>query len=174
MLHHNIILLGMAGVGKSTLGKLLSKKIGRDFIDLDQVIEEYFQEPLQSVLNRLGDQGFLDIEKQLFLTLAKQNTIIAPGGSFIYVLSHLPKAYNAIYIYLDEQSNILLERLNHIDSRGIVGIKNYSFEQLVEQRRRLGKEVSHLFLTCKNRPKDQLVNEIISWLVDQKKIKLSL
>lgn len=165
-----IVLLGMAGVGKSSIGKLLAKHCKLPFIDLDLEIENKTQEALQKSLDRLGDSDFLELEKTVFEEVADRAAIYAPGGSFIYLLDHFQKGFT--YIYLNEHADVLMKRIDNINTRGIVGIKENSFESLVEERAHLGKKYAHLFIECRNRPKKKIVDEILNTL-DQKKITFS-
>lgn len=157
-----IVLLGMAGVGKSTLGKLLAKNYSLPFIDLDLEIENYTKEPLQTSLDRLGDTAFLDLEKKVFEQLSHQVAVYAPGGSFIYIAHHFQNDF--YFVYLNENTDTLIQRLDNLDTRGIVGIKNNSFHSLVEERALLGKKYADLFIECRNRPKQQIVDEILNTL----------
>ena len=154
-----IILLGMAGVGKSSIGKLLAKETHLPFIDLDTEIERVTQEPLQRSLDRLGDDAFLKLENRVFTNLCHQDAVYAPGGSFIYLLEKLTTEF--FFIYLHEKSEVLLKRIHNLSNRGIVGIKEKSFETLVSERRDLGKQYANLFIECHNRPKQKIVDEIL-------------
>lgn len=83
--YKNITLIGMAGAGKSTIGKLLAKKLNFKFIDSDKYIEEKEQMSLQKILDKYGDEKFIKIEEKRVLELLPlKNCVISPGGSIIF------------------------------------------------------------------------------------------
>ena len=91
----NIILTGMPGCGKSTVGVILAKTLGMDFIDTDLIIQIQQKDKLQPLLDRYGTERFRQIEEQALLSVtAKENTVIATGGSAVFCeqgMSHLKK-----------------------------------------------------------------------------------
>jgi len=80
----NIIITGMPGSGKSTIGKLLAKKTGMPFIDTDALIEEEYGCRLEDIINERGKQGFLQAENEVVSRISPENSIVATGGSVIY------------------------------------------------------------------------------------------
>ena len=97
----NIILIGMAGSGKSTIGVLLAKSLGMPFIDTDLIIQERENKLLQDIINQYGIEEFLKIEEKALLSLNLHGTVIATGGSAVYssqAMSHLKKNGRAVYI----------------------------------------------------------------------------
>jgi shikimate kinase len=81
----NISLIGMSGVGKSTVGKLLAERLDYTFIDVDKRIEQHFGKTLEEIVDELGEQDFIEAEKREVQELgALDETVIAPGGSVAY------------------------------------------------------------------------------------------
>ena len=108
---NNIILIGMPGAGKSTIGVVLAKKIGYEFIDSDIVIQNRYKKILQELINEYGTDGFEKIENDVNKSLNPQNSVIATGGSAIYGK----------------------EAMEHFDSIGTVVYLNLPYEE-IEQR----------------------------------------
>ena len=86
----NIILIGMAGAGKSTTGVVVAKILAKDFIDGDLVIQHVTGKPLQTIINEEGNDGFRKVEEEVLCGINVENTVIAPGGSAIYYPSVQP------------------------------------------------------------------------------------
>ena len=80
----NIVLIGMAGCGKSTVGKMLAAKLNRSFVDTDELIVEYQRRPLQQIIDSEGSEKFRLIEEEVLLNVNVSNHVIATGGSSIY------------------------------------------------------------------------------------------
>lgn len=141
-----ITLIGMAGAGKSFIGRNLARLLEFEFIDTDDLIEKRAGEGLQEILDREGDENFLKIETDTIINLGNiQNKIISPGGSVIYSPAAMEyfKA-NSIVIYLADSYGRILNRIKNLDSRGIVGLKNKNFEQLYKEREALYKKFADL------------------------------
>lgn len=160
----SIIFLGIAGVGKSSIGYLLSKDLKMPFIDLDKEIEKQENKKIQRLLDTLGDTGFLDLEHRVFNSCKDQRAIFSPGGSFVYLLDKLD-LNNYVFIHLSESLSIIKSRLQNVETRGIVGLKNKSFSQLFTEREILANKYTDLNIICNNRPKSQIVEDIKEQLI---------
>lgn len=117
----NIILIGMPGVGKSTVGIVLAKILNYEFVDVDLVIQQRCDKTLQRIIDSLGPQGFIDVENQVLLDMTFEHTIVSTGGSAVYsheALCHLGEMGTIVYLKagLDE----LRSRLVDFDERGVV------------------------------------------------------
>ena len=116
----NLILIGMPGAGKSTVGVILAKTLGMDFLDSDLAICRRAGTTLQDILDREGLDAFLDLEESVILDLETQNTVIATGGSAPMrerAMTHL-KALGTV-IYLQAPYEELHRRISNIKTRGI-------------------------------------------------------
>jgi shikimate kinase len=80
----NLVMIGMFGSGKSTVGRRLAQRIRYDFVDVDQLVEMRFQRPLGRVMEMLGMKGFMRAEEEVLLTLRHRHCVIATGGSAVY------------------------------------------------------------------------------------------
>ena len=145
----NIVLIGMAGAGKSTVGKELARLSNLGFIDVDHLIEEDRKSSLQDLLNSLGVHGFRQVEEKALLSLAYHNHVIATGGSAIYSeagIKHLK--ISGILVYLDVPLPLLKERVGDFSSRGLVKTGNQNFAQVLKERQPLYAKHADLVLDC--------------------------
>ena len=116
----NIILIGMPGAGKSSVGVVLAKAMGYDFLDVDLVIQEREGALLQDILDQRGVEGFLDVEEAVIRDLDCTGTVIAPGGSAICreeAARHLKEL--GLVVYLHVPLGELERRIRNITTRGI-------------------------------------------------------
>ena len=116
----NIILIGMPGAGKSTVGVLLAKTLGYAFLDTDLVIQQREGALLQSLVDSLGVEASLEVEADAICSVECRGTVIAPGGSAVCrerAMSHLKALGRIVYLHLPLEE--LERRLNNISTRGI-------------------------------------------------------
>ncbi len=132
---NNIILIGMPGAGKSTVGVILAKRIGFHFIDTDLVIQTQEKSRLQQIIDTQGIAKFRRIEEQMLLSLEPQFSVIATGGSVVYCEEGLEKlGETGILIYIQVPLTTLQERIADMGQRGLVMGKDQTFEQLYQER----------------------------------------
>ncbi len=135
----NITLIGMPGVGKSTVGKSLANRLGYRFLDTDHLFIEKHQMPLQAFIEKHGNDAFIAAEDALILGLPPlTHTVLSPGGSVIYAdgaMRHLKSISTVIYLY-DHISRIQ-RRIHNLNQRGIVGLNGRSLKALYAERRPL-------------------------------------
>ena len=131
----NIILIGMPGAGKSTVGVVLAKALGYDFIDSDLLIQAETGKRLFEIINEVGIDGFLKVEDQVNAGIRASQTVIATGGSVIYgeaAMSHLKSIGTVVYIQVDYES--LEKRLGNLLKRGVAIRKGNSLRDLYNER----------------------------------------
>jgi len=163
---NNIVLIGMAGAGKSSVGAILAKNMHLHFVDVDTLIEEDQGAPLQQVLENHGVPGFRKLEEKVILTMQQQNYVIATGGSAIY--SEAGMAYlkrSSILILLDVPLPILQQRVGNFSSRGLVKTEDQSFGQLFEERQPLYQKHADCIVSCDGKSVEticQLIREQIA------------
>jgi shikimate kinase len=123
-LPNNLIMIGMFGSGKSTVGRDLARRIRYDFVDADQLIERRFQRPLGRIMELLGMKEFMKAEEEILLTLRNRHCVLAPGGSAVYypkAMRHLKSLGLCVYLKvpLGELKSRLGDRLeDHVVRRG--------------------------------------------------------
>ena len=135
MKSENIILIGMAGAGKSTLGVLLAKALGMDFVDTDILIQQSTKKLLQEIIETEGVERFMEIEEEVLSTLSLQNTVIATGGSAVYsdkAMKALKENGKAVYLRVGYDD--LIRRIRNITTRGIVFRNATDFRSVYEER----------------------------------------
>jgi shikimate kinase len=132
----NITLIGMAGAGKSTIGKALAKRLNYTFIDVDRLITEKTGMPLQDLIDKQGDSALIRFEEESILGLGQlDNCIISPGGSVIYsreAMKHLKEISKIVF--LDAPFRSIVRRIPNARKRGIVGLRDRSLKELFEER----------------------------------------
>ncbi len=131
----NIILIGMPGCGKSTVGVILAKTLGIGFVDTDLIIQQRENRLLQNIIDTDGINHFLNCEADAAKSLDCNNCVVATGGSVVYredAILHLKK--NGKIIFLDVPLDEIKRRLNNINTRGIAAKKNKSIEDIYNER----------------------------------------
>ena len=131
----NIILIGMPGAGKSTVGVILAKTLGYDFLDSDLTICRRAGTTLQNILDHQGLNYFLDYEEETVLRLQPERTVIATGGSVPLrekAMEHLKSQGKVVYLKVPLPE--LRKRLSNIKTRGIAFGPGQSLESLYEER----------------------------------------
>lgn len=116
----NIILIGMPGSGKSSVGVVLAKALGLDFLDVDLLIQSREGALLQNILDSRGVEAFLDVESEAIRSVNCKRTVIAPGGSCVCrddAMEHLRSLGTVVYLKLSYPE--VVTRIHNLDSRGI-------------------------------------------------------
>lgn len=133
---NNIILIGMPGAGKSTLGVLLARAMNYRFLDTDLLIQEREGKLLCEVIEEKGLEGFLKIEGEVNAGVNAERTVIAPGGSAIYsenAMKHFSEIGTIVYLHVPVTE--LSKRLGDLKRRGVVLKEGQNLENLYEERR---------------------------------------
>ncbi len=158
----SIILIGMPGVGKSTVGVLLAKALSRDFLDTDVYIQAKEGRTLQEIIDRKGLRTFCQIEERHVRSLKFRSSIIATGGSVVYYPAAMARLRAlGIVIHLELAPAPLKKRLTNLPTRGVVMVPGQSFDQLFDERLPLYRKYAHLTINCAGRTHEEIVTEII-------------
>ena len=133
---NNVVLIGMPGAGKSTLGIVLAKIMTKDFIDADIVIQNQCDKTLQKIIDACGPEGFIEVENQILSKIDAENSVIATGGSAVYsdeAMKHLAEIGTVVYLKISYDQ--LVHRLSDLQERGVVlkGI-GMSLKELYDER----------------------------------------
>ncbi|MBU1042967.1 MAG: shikimate kinase [Candidatus Omnitrophica bacterium] len=132
----NITLIGMPGVGKSSIGKHLAKILNFTFFDSDRIIEKNSKSSLQQIIDSYGADALLDLEKEIIVNLGNfDKHVLCPGGSVVYSAeAMLFLKSNSRVIFLDAGLEDIKARILDMAVRGIVGLKGDNFSELYTQR----------------------------------------
>lgn len=131
----NIILIGMPGSGKSTVGVLLAKLIGYKFIDSDLLIQDFAGKKLYEIIQDDGTDAFAKLESKINSEIQAERTVIATGGSVVYypeAMEHL-KSIGTV-VFLNVQKEELEKRIGDFSKRGILIKHGESFDDLYKER----------------------------------------
>lgn len=134
----NLILIGMPGSGKSTVGVVLAKLLGMHFCDTDLVLQQHCGKKLQEIIRTEGDAAFFRYEEEVLSALEVQNTVIATGGSAVYsdlAMRHLREGGKCVYLKVEEGE--IERRLANFSDRGVVIADGMTLADLYAQRRPL-------------------------------------
>tara|TARA_B100001063_G_scaffold150939_1_gene140856 strand:+ start:2344 stop:2868 length:525 start_codon:yes stop_codon:yes gene_type:complete len=160
----NIVFLGMMGSGKTTIGKLVSKRLNLNFFDTDQNIEDEQNMKISKIFKEKGESFFRELEEKTTLNiLKKKNTVIAiGGGAFLNKNIREKVLTNSLSIWLKWKDEILLERIKKSFKRPLA--VNSSKKELLNMiKKRSGIYSKALYnIDCNKLTKDQLVNEIVN------------
>ena len=157
----NIILIGMPGAGKSTIGVILAKTLGLDFIDTDLVIQHREKRILQDIIDDDGIKGFIKVEEDAILSLDCEDSVIATGGSVVLseeAMEHLKKLGTVIFI--DVSYKEIERRIRNITTRGIVKSKDKSLFDTYNERLPFYKKFADVTVIAKNKTSESIVTEI--------------
>ena len=157
----NIVLIGMPGVGKSTVGVLLAKATSRDFLDTDVFIQAKEGSSLKEIIDREGVEAFCRLEEHHVLSLSCRSCVIATGGSVVYypaAMRHLSSS--GIIVHLELDLPALERRFTDLDSRGVVMAPGQTLGQLLAERQPLYQKYAHFTVSCARRTHEEIVDEI--------------
>lgn len=133
-----ITFIGMAGAGKTTVGRMVARSLNWAFVDSDHIIEAAYAAPLQSVADAMSKEAFIDMEAEIVGSLRLCRTVIATGGSVVYresSMEHL--AALGPVVYLDVPMKIILERIARNPDRGLAIAPGQTLEELFREREEL-------------------------------------
>ncbi|MCX7748908.1 MAG: shikimate kinase [Clostridia bacterium] len=157
----NIILIGMPGAGKSTIGVLLAKALGMPFTDTDLLIQQNENRLLQDIINKDGMDTFLEAEERSILRLQAEGTVIATGGSVVYrekSMNHLKKSGKVFYLKLE--CDEIERRIMNITTRGIAMGACQDLKCLYNERIPLYEKYADELIDCFGKSIEEIVSEI--------------
>ena len=164
----SVALIGMPAVGKSTVGVLLAKQLGYEFLDTDIVIQTRENMTLAQIIKKRGLKGFLDIEAECLLGLGGKRQVISTGGSVIYreqAMYHLKKIATVIYLHADLPT--LLNRLSDLEARGVAIDPSSSIYALYKERTPLYDKFCDIKIACGQKLPGRVTADIAAALADQ-------
>ncbi len=157
----NVILIGMPGSGKSTVGVVLAKKLGYRFIDSDLVIQEKYGKLLYQLIEERGEAGFLMLENEINASITAEGAVIATGGSAVYgkeAMRNFREIGQIVYRKLPFEE--LEQRLGDLHERGVVLKKGYTLRDLYEERIPLYEKYADITIACEGKDIRSVMEEI--------------
>lgn len=161
----NLVLIGMPGSGKSTIGVILAKRTSHHFVDTDLVIQNVEGRSLQDILDQDGYLALRETESRVLQGLDLDNHVISTGGSAVYsdaAMQHLKR--KGICIYLDVSVETLRARITDYDTRGIAKRPDQSFADLFEERTRLYRRYADITIKADALNQDEVCSAILAAL----------
>lgn len=158
----NIILLGMPGAGKSTVGVILAKLTSRDFIDTDLLIQISQGRTLQEIADQAGPMALRRIEEDIILSLHCHNHVIATGGSAVYspaAMTHLKSDGTAFFLNVD--LNTLKSRVLDFETRGLAKGPGQDLNDLFKERFPLYIKFADFIIDCTGLTQEEACDAII-------------
>ena len=143
----NIVLIGMPGVGKSTVGVILAKEAGYQFVDSDLVIQQREGKLLKDIIEEKGVDGFLEVENRVNASLNVSRSVIATGGSAVYgreAMEHLKSTGTVVYLRCS--FDILSRRLSDLKGRGVVLKRGQTLKDIYEERSALYEKYADIVI----------------------------
>lgn len=142
---NNIILIGMPASGKSTVGVVVAKRLGYEFVDTDLLIQKQEKRLLKEIIAEEGNEGFLKIENQVNRDLEVDHAVVSPGGSVVYceeAMEHFKEIGTVVYLKAPfEEIN---QRISNAKNRGVVLKEGQTLKDLYDERVKLFEKYADL------------------------------
>lgn len=163
---NNIVLIGMPGSGKSTVGVMLAKKLGYDFVDTDNLISSREKTTLQKIIDEKGVESFIEIEGIVGKELNVDNTVIATGGSMVFSDDAMKNLLNnSKCVFIDVPLQEIKRRVKNIDTRGIAMEKGDTLDTLYQKRMPKYREYADITVEVKQNSRiENVANKILDML----------
>lgn len=161
----NIILIGMPGAGKSTIGVVLAKILGYQFLDSDLLIQKQEKRKLHQIISQEGNDGFQEIENRVNASIETEETVIATGGSVVYcqeAMEHLKSIGTVVYLKLPLK--LLSRRLGNLKGRGVLLKKGQTLEDLYRERTPLYEKYADIVVDEEGKDLEACLQAVLSEL----------
>ena len=166
---NNITLIGMPGVGKSTIGVVLAKVLGYQFLDSDLLIQKQEKRKLHQIIAQEGNDGFQAIENRVNASIEAEETVIATGGSVVYcqeAMEHLKSVGTVVYLKLS--LNELSKRLGNLKGRGVVLKEGQTLADLYRERTPLYVKYADIVIDQEGQALETCLQAVLETLEKQK------
>lgn len=167
---NNVTLIGMPGAGKSTLGVVLAKVLGYEFLDSDLLIQKQEKKRLSRIIEEKGTEGFMAVENRVNASIEAENTVIATGGSVVYcdeAMRHLKSIGKVVYLKLS--FNAVSKRLGNLKGRGVVLKDGQTLEDLYEERIPLYEKYADIIVDEEGKDLEASLQAVLEILNSEKK-----
>lgn len=161
----NVILIGMPGCGKSTIGVVLAKVLGYEFTDSDLLIQKRAGKLLREIIAERGEEGFLKLEGMVNAGIQAEGHVIATGGSVVYcsdAMKHFQEIGRIVYLKLSYAT--ICNRLGNIRRRGVVLRDGQSLKDLYDERTPLYEQYADIIVDAEGYDIEELMEEVVKAL----------
>ena len=158
----NIIFIGMPASGKSTVGVVIAKRLGYDFIDTDLLIQKQENRLLKEIIADVGNEGFLAIENQVNREVEAERAVISPGGSVIYCKEamELFKEIGTV-VYLLVSFETINRRISNAKNRGVVLKEGQTLRDLYEERTKLFEKYADYIVSEEGLSLEETIDKVL-------------
>jgi shikimate kinase len=160
---NNLIFIGMPASGKSTVGVVVAKRIGYDFIDTDLLIQKQEGKLLKDIIEERGNEGFLEIENQVNRDVCAENSVISPGGSVVYcreAMLHFKEIGTVIYLKVPFEQ--ISQRIENAKNRGVVLAEGQTLRDLFDEREKLFEEYADYTISEEGMSLEETIEEVLN------------
>ncbi|PWG61557.1 shikimate kinase [Sediminicurvatus halobius] len=135
MSRSNVVLIGMPGAGKSTVGVLLAKRLALGFVDTDLLIQSHAGRSLQTIVDQQGHEALRAVEEEVLQTLTVRDHVIATGGSAVYSEAAMAALRrDGVIVHLHVDWPVLERRVTNLDTRGIAKAGDQTLRDVYDER----------------------------------------
>ncbi len=161
----NIILIGMPAVGKSTVGVVVAKRLGYDFVDTDLLIQAQEKRLLKEIIEEEGIEGFLAIENQVNRDIEVEYTVVSPGGSVVYcqeAMEHFAEIGTVVYLQVAYEE--IEKRINNAKNRGVVLKEGQTLKMLYDERTKLFEKYAQITVVEDEKTIEETIDAVLEAL----------
>lgn len=161
----NIIFIGMPACGKSTVGVVVAKRLGYEFIDTDLLIQKQEKRLLKEIIEEVGNEGFLKIENQVNCSVNPEKAVISPGGSVVYcqkAMEHFKEIGTIIYLYASFET--INNRIKNAKRRGVVLKPGQTLYDLYEERTKLFEKYADYVVSEEGIGLEETIDKVLDLL----------
>ncbi len=163
----NIILIGMPGVGKSSVGVVLAKALGYHFVDSDLVIQQTEGRLLSEIIEEKGNDGFIEVENNINSKIDVKRTVLATGGSAVYGTEAMEHFRNiGTVLYMKASFETIDSRLSNLVGRGVAMKKGQTLKELYEERCVLYERYADITLNVDKMSIEEIIVKIMSFFMN--------
>ncbi len=161
-LNKNLILIGFMGVGKSSLGRLLAKKLNLKFFDTDFILEKKTKMKVFEIFNKKGEPYFRNLERKVVLNLLnKKNSVISLGGGAFNEKVRKVAQKNCVTIWLNWSAKTLIDRIKKNNKRPVASnLSNNQLKDLLINRSKIYSKANYK-IECENMAKTEIIDKIV-------------
>ena len=163
----NIVFIGMPAVGKSTVGVVVAKRLGFEFIDTDLLIQKQEKRLLREIIEQEGIDNFLKIENQVNRDVDVQNAVISPGGSVVYceeAMRHFKETGTIVYLQVSYET--INARLRNAKKRGVTLREGQTLKDLYDERVGLFEKYADITVSEEGLELEETIGKVMDALED--------